>query len=157
MRNHPFRGHRPHVLIAGTAIVLGLMAFEAAQEKAPVDLPDGLPKGVPTSDFANFESPHVHPLDMTPDQSRLLAVNTGNNALEVFAIMPHGLLHERSITVGVDPVTVRARSNSEAWVVNRISDDVSIVDLNTGVVVRTLSVEDEPADVVFAGGKAFVS
>ena len=34
-----------------------------------------------------------------------------------------------SIPVGLDPVSVRARSNDEVWVVNHVSDSVSIVDL----------------------------
>ena len=42
---------------------------------------------------------------------------------------------------------------------NRVSDSVSIVDLTAGNVVATLTVGDEPADVVFAGApqRAFVS
>src|SRR5205814_5473597 len=49
--------------------------------------------------------------------------------------------------------------NEEAWVVNLISDSVSIVDLATSRVVATLATGDEPADVVFAGSppRAFVS
>src|SRR6185295_16470666 len=64
-----------------------------------------------------------------------------------------------AIPVGLDPVSVRARSNGEAWVVNQISDSVSIVDLAGLRVVATLATEDEPADVVFAGDpqRAFVS
>jgi len=56
-------------------------------------------------------------------------------------------------------VTVRARTNTEAWVVNHVSDTVSIVNLNTGVVTHTLQTDDEPADVVFAGNpqRAFVT
>lgn len=130
--------------------VVGLSAFESLEtgsNRSPV----------PASDFANFETPHVHPLDMTPDSTMLLAVNTANNALEVYLISEEGLRHSRSIPVGMDPVTVRARSNAEAWVVNRISDNISVIDLTTGFVVRTLQTEDEPADVVFAGGKAFVT
>ena len=34
-----------------------------------------------------------------------------------------------AVPVGLDPVSVRARSNTEAWVVNHVSDSVSIVDL----------------------------
>ena len=64
-----------------------------------------------------------------------------------------------SIPVGLDPVTVRARSNTEAWVVNGISDTISIVDLMSMNVVATLYPGNEPADVVFAGkpNRAFVS
>src|SRR5262249_28390173 len=49
--------------------------------------------------------------------------------------------------------------NDEAWVVNQLSDDVSIVNLQTMNVRATLHVGDEPADVVFAGNpvRAWVS
>src|SRR5262249_34978757 len=49
--------------------------------------------------------------------------------------------------------------NGEAWVVNTLSDDISIVDLAAKHTVATLRVGDEPNDVVFAGAsnKAYVS
>ena len=113
----------------------------------------------PEPEFINFETAHVHPIDLTPDGNKLLAVNTANYSLEVFDVTSSGITHRASIPVGMDPVTVRVRSNSEAWVVNAISDDISIVDLDNEVVARSLSVPNEPADVVFAGTplKAFVS
>ncbi|MBS1499706.1 MAG: beta-propeller fold lactonase family protein, partial [Bacteroidetes bacterium] len=67
------------------------------------------------------------------------------------------LLNTASIPVGLDPVTVRVRTNTEAWVVDQVSDEISIIDLATNRVVRSLITEDEPADVVFAQNKAFVS
>ncbi len=109
--------------------------------------------------FVNWESPQIHPLDLTPDGTRLLAVNTADNRLEVFAVAPGGLTHLGAVPVGLDPVSVRARSDTEAWVVNHISDSISIVDLAALNVVRTLVVGDEPTDVVFAGRpeRAFVA
>ncbi|MCH9649315.1 MAG: hypothetical protein K0U98_13830 [Deltaproteobacteria bacterium] len=109
--------------------------------------------------FVNWETPQVHPLELTPDGALLLAVNTPDNRLEVFEATGGTLSHLASIPVGLDPVTVRARTASEAWVVNQISDTVSIVDLETGHVVATLDTADEPSDVVFAGTpqRAFVS
>lgn len=108
--------------------------------------------------YTNFESSHVHPIDLTPAGTRLLAVNTPDGLLEVFGVQPGGgLVFERVIPVGLEPVTVVARSDSEAWVVNLLSDSVNVVDLNQGNVVRTLEVGDEPTDVAFANGKAFVS
>lgn len=114
---------------------------------------------VPVDQFVNYESGHVHPLDMTPDGTKLLAVNTANNSLEVFTIEGDELIHAASIPVGHDPISVRVRNNAEAWVANVISDTVSIVDLNLNVVVNTLQTENEPSDIVFAGTpeKAFVS
>ncbi len=101
--------------------------------------------------FVNWESPHVSPIDLTPDGSLLLAVNTADNRLEVFTVSVSGLVALGSVPVGLDPVSVRARTNTEAWVVNHISDTVSIVDLVTMNVTGTLYPGDEPADVVFAG------
>ncbi len=110
--------------------------------------------------FVNFESPHVHPLELTPDGTRLLAVNTADNRLEVFAVLPAQLAHIGSVPVGLDPTSVRARSNGEAWVVNHLSDSVSVVDLATLRVRATFKTQDEPNDVAFAGtttSRAFVS
>src|SRR5262245_41997602 len=101
--------------------------------------------------FVNWESPHVSPLDLTPDGSRLLAVNTADDRLEVFAVTAAGLVHLGSVPAGLDPVSVRARTSTEAWVVNHISDSVSVVSLVSMNVVATLHPGDEPADVVFAG------
>ena len=109
--------------------------------------------------FVNWESPHVSPIDLTPDGSLLLAVNTADNRLEVFTVSVSGLTALGSIPVGLDPVSVRARTDTEAWVVNHVSDTVSIVDLVTMNVTATLYPGDEPADVVFAGipERAFVT
>ncbi len=109
------------------------------------------------STFVNWETPHVHPLDLTPDLTTLLAVNTPDARLEIFNVTGALPVSTGSVAVGLDPVSVRARTNTEAWVVNHISDSVLIVDLVTQRVVRALATDDEPADVCFAAGKAFVS
>jgi YVTN family beta-propeller protein len=107
--------------------------------------------GPPTTDFTNFESHPVHPLAVTPNGQKLLALNVPDARLTVFAIGPLGALTRLDeIPVGLDPSSVAARTDGEVWVVNAGSDDVSIVDLNTGNVTRSLRVGDEPADVVFA-------
>ncbi len=135
--------------------LLGLLALSAI-DPSGINSLDG---PVPGDEFINFESPHVYPLDLTPDGQKLLAVNTADNRLEVFELSSGRLSHLSSIPVGLDPVSVRARSNTEAWVVNHISDNISIVDLNIGVVVKSINTDNEPCDVVFAGtpGKAFVT
>jgi YVTN family beta-propeller protein len=109
--------------------------------------------------FVNWETPHVHPLELTPDRARLLAVNTPDNRLEVFDVTGDRPRWIGSVPVGLDPVSVRARTNREAWVVNHISDSVSVVDIERLHVTATLRTDNEPADVVFAGSpvRAFVS
>ena len=110
-------------------------------------------------DFVNFETPHVRPLTLTPNEQYLIAVNTPDNRLEIFEIANGTPVHAGSIPVGLDPVSVSARANGEVWVVNHLSDSISIVDLSTLRVKATLATDDEPCDVVFAGQpeKAFVS
>jgi len=111
------------------------------------------------STFINFETPHVTPLVLSSDGSRLYAVNTADDRLEVFDSSGAVPVYLASIPVGFDPVSVRLRSDTEAWVVNHVSDSVSIVDLDARNVVRTIVTDDEPCDVVFAGApeRAFVS
>ena len=127
---------------------------------AALVIPCATLRSAPQSSFVNWETPHVHPLERTPDGALLLAVNTADARLEAWAIQASStapLAPAFSVPVGIDPCSVRARTATEAWVVNNISDTISIVDLATRNVVRTLSTDDEPFDVVFAGGKAFVS
>src|SRR5262249_18709985 len=64
-----------------------------------------------------------------------------------------------SVSVGMEPVAVAARTDTEVWVVNHLSDSVSVVDLSGPEprVVRTLLVGDEPRDIVFAAGRAFIT
>src|SRR5438128_820724 len=103
------------------------------------------------ADFKNFESPQVHPLALTPDGTRLLAVNSPGARLCVFDLTGDRPTLAAEIPVGLEPVSVAARSDSEAWVTNWLSDSVSVINLTTGNVIRTIDVGDEPTDVVFAG------
>jgi YVTN family beta-propeller protein len=106
------------------------------------------------ADFVAFESGPVRPLALSPDGTRLFAVNTPDNRLEIFAVAVDGsLTRESSVPVGLEPVAVAARSDAEVWVVNHLSDSVSVIDVASSPprVVRTLLVGDEPRDIVFAG------
>jgi YVTN family beta-propeller protein len=107
------------------------------------------------SSFTLFESGQVRPLALSPDKQHLFAVNTPDNRLEVFRVKNHQLIHTASIPVGLEPVAVAARTDREVWVVNHLSDSVSVVELDddatSGHVERTLLAGDEPRDIVFAG------
>ena len=114
---------------------------------------------VPPSAAGGFESPPVHPIDLAPDGVTLLSVHTPVHRLVVFDLAPPAAPVARGeVAVGLEPVTVRARANGTAWVVNHVSDSISIVDLATMSVVRTLLAGDEPTDVVFdePRGRAYV-
>ena len=110
--------------------------------------------------FANFESQQQRPICLSPDGTRLFAVNTPDGRVSVFDVSnpanPAPVLMAE-IPVGVEPVSVNALSNDEAWVVNQVGDSVSVVSVALGATVATLAAKDEPGDVVFSGGQAFVS
>jgi DNA-binding beta-propeller fold protein YncE len=105
--------------------------------------------------FTLFESGQVRPLALSPNGQFLYAVNTPDNRLEIFQVGASGLVHRGAVPVGLEPVAVAARTHDEVWVVNHLSDSVSVVRIDAGgtggAVVRTLLVGDEPRDIVFAG------
>jgi len=55
-----------------------------------------------TGAFVNFESPQVHPLDITPDGQTLLATNTADGQLEVFSLVSGLPVRRGSVQVGVE-------------------------------------------------------
>lgn len=110
--------------------------------------------------FTHFEARQMHPLTLTPDEKHLLAVNSTEGRLSVFDVSDASNVNPvlvAEIPVGLEPVSVAAPTNDEAWVVNEVSDTVSVVSLSRRIVVATLPASDEPSDVVFAKGRAFVS
>ena len=132
----------PRTALCLTAILFGLAPLPGAQTA-----------------FVNWETPHIHPLELTPNGQWLLAVNLPDNRLELFALGSGTPVPAGSIPVGLDPVSVRARTNQEIWVANQVSDTVSVIDSATRNVKATLATDDEPADILFAGSpeRAYVS
>jgi len=103
--------------------------------------------------FVNFESGHVRPLALSADGTRLFATNTPNDTLDILSVTADGLDVEYSVPVGIDPVAVALFRDEQAWVVNHLSDSISVVDVTAKPprVIDTLLVGDEPRDIVFAG------
>src|SRR5215475_15972125 len=79
--------------------------------------------------FIEFESGQVRPLAMSPNGARLFAVNTPDSTLEIFGVTSGGITLQARVPVGLEPVAVAARDDSEVWVVNHLSDSVSVVSL----------------------------
>lgn len=112
--------------------------------------------GTTTASFTLFESGPVRPLAISRDGKTLYAVNTPNATLEVFRVSGGEVEPRGSVGVGIDPVAVAVRNDDEVWVVNHLSDSVSIVDVHDVEhprITRTLLVGDEPRDIVFAGSR----
>lgn len=109
--------------------------------------------------FVNFESVPVHPIEINPYGSKLAVCNLADGKLEIFDITSGLPVPEAAVPVGLDPVSVRFRDLNQAWVVNQISDSISVVDIPTTRVLATIDTLDTPEDVVFAGNplRAYVS
>src|SRR5580698_2159129 len=95
--------------------------------------------------FVNFESSQTNPVRLSPDGTRLFAVDTPDARVSVFDVSRTNqpvLIAE--IPVGIEPVSVNPRTNDEVWVVNQESDSVSVVSVSKGIVTDTLQAKDEP-------------
>jgi DNA-binding beta-propeller fold protein YncE len=146
-------------------LVVRMLAVSACLGLLPiawVSLRSSPAKIAAAGSFTAFESGQVRPLALSLDGAHLFAINTPDGRLEVFDVGAAGLTHTTSVPVGLEPVAVGVRSDTEVWVVNHLSDSVSIVSLASTPprVVRTLLVGDEPRDIVFAGparSRAFIT
>ncbi|MEM7410208.1 MAG: hypothetical protein AAF430_08250 [Myxococcota bacterium] len=141
------RGARAAVPRAAAALLF-LLLFASAGHAQPA--------------YVLFESGPVRPVALSPNGQKLFVANTPEGHLEIFDVDAEGeLTPAGSVPVGLEPVTAVARTDSEVWVVNHLSDSVSIVDVGSTPprVTRTLLVGDEPRDLVFAGTpeRAFIT
>jgi len=93
---------------------------------------------VPLSAYVNFEGAQTNPIRLSPDGTRLFAVNTADARLSVFDVTtPSSPKLIAEIPVGIEPVSVNPRTNDEAWVVNQESDTVSVVSVAKGIVTES--------------------
>jgi YVTN family beta-propeller protein len=128
---------------------VGLLSLELASAQAQFT----------TTNFFNWETAPVHPVALSPDATRLAVCNLPDGRVELLNVSSGAPVSVASIPVGLDPVTVRFRTSSELWVLNNISDSISIIDVPTLRVVTTLTTSNQPSDLVFAGApqRAYVT
>src|SRR5947207_14995497 len=88
--------------------------------------------------YINFEGKLTRPICLSPDGTRLFAVNTADARLSVFDVThPLNPFLIAEIPVGVEPVSVNALNNDEVWVGNEVSASVSVVSVSNRMVVDT--------------------
>ncbi|MCU0796810.1 MAG: hypothetical protein MUF31_12855 [Akkermansiaceae bacterium] len=110
--------------------------------------------------YTHLEPRQQDPIALTPGGERLLTLHSTAHTLSIFDLgnpARNTPLLIAEIPLSTAPVTVKARTQDEAWIVNEGADSVSIVSLTENRIITTLRVPDEPADLLFAAGKAFVS
>ena len=131
----------------------------------PPSLAQELPqvRSTSTTPWFHFEAGAVAPLVITPDGTRLLALNPGDHRLEIYAVSGTrsslALRFEGSLFTGLEPVAIALdpADSNRAYVANQLSDSVTVVDLAERVVVGSVDVGDEPHDLAIAGGYLFVA
>src|SRR5258708_1679854 len=101
--------------------------------------------------FVNFETAPIHPIALSPSGNSLAVCNLPDNRVEFFDLSGPSPIADGNMPVGLDPVAIRFRTGEEVWVVNHISDSITILNPKTRRVIATLDTLDSPADVVFAG------
>jgi DNA-binding beta-propeller fold protein YncE len=112
----------------------------------------------PAQDYTAFEADPVRPVAVLEGSGWVLVTNTPDDYLEIFKPTPGGVERCGAVKVGLRPVAVAVVAESvaraELWVVNHVSDNVSVVDLDLATchaeVARTLQVGDEPRDIIVA-------
>src|SRR5436309_10167464 len=100
-------------------LVLGLAVLAAGLSVAPRHLISHTIRTASSAGFVHFETAQVHPAVLTPSGNRLLAVNTPDGYLRIFDVASEDHpVKVDDIAVGLEPVSVACRSDSEAWVIN---------------------------------------
>jgi hypothetical protein len=110
----------------------------------------------PSANYTLFEVDPVRPVATLATSGHVLVTNTNDDYLELLEPLGQGVRRCGAVQVGMRPVAVavirEGRHDAEVWVVNHLSDSISVVRLDTddctGSVTQTLQVGDEPRDIV---------
>ncbi|MBQ0727655.1 MAG: SMP-30/gluconolactonase/LRE family protein [Thalassolituus oleivorans] len=137
------------------------LSMSALTVHADYNLPDGVPNSFSSkANYTLFETVPVRPMTMSANGQHLYVLNTPDDRVEIYDITTSGLTPSGSVAVGMRPVAIAQAPDGDLWVVNFLSDSISVVDPDTQRVERTLLVGDEPRDIVFAGpnrDRAFIT
>src|ERR1700751_4974235 len=91
------------------------------------------------SSYVNFEGKQTSPVRLSADGTRLFAVNTPDARLSVFDVsLPSNPALIAEIPVGVEPSSVNPRTSDEVWVVNEVSDSISVVSGSQRMATETI-------------------
>jgi DNA-binding beta-propeller fold protein YncE len=112
--------------------------------------------------YTLFEADPVRPVAVLEESGWVAVANTADDSLQFFEPTPSSLRARGALKVGLRPVAVavvqESASRAQLWVVNHLSDSVSVVDLDLDTgradVIDTLYVGDEPRDIVVASDSA---
>jgi hypothetical protein len=129
------------------------LALEPSSGTSPRD------PALPADDYTLFEADPVRPVAVLASSGLVAVANTFDDFVELVRPVPGGELTRcGGARVGLRPVALAVvddRSDrAELWVVNHLSDSISVLEVDpeacTASLVETLHVGDEPRDIVVA-------
>jgi DNA-binding beta-propeller fold protein YncE len=125
----------------------------------PTSAQVAVPPPGPPPPVLNFENPTVHGVDLSPSGKLLAVCNLPDGRVEFFSTANGQLTPITSVPVGIDPVSVRFRTEDEVWVVNYISQSINVISTESYNITALIQTEPRPTDVIFAGdpNRAFVA
>src|SRR6187431_442724 len=125
-------------------------ATDTRASAAALDANNG-PKSAP---YTLFEAGPVRPIAILAD-GVVAVTNVPDDRVELFRVQHGDVTPCGSVKVGLRPVAL-AVVGAKLWVVNHLSDSVSVLAVDTercsAHIERTLQVGDEPRDIVTAPG-----
>lgn len=145
------------------------LALTASAPVAPAG--DARGSSQAANDYTSFEADPVRPIALLERSGLIAVVNAVDDYVELVSRERDGSLRAcGGVRVGLRPVALavvrEGRPSAELWVVNHLSDSISVVHVDTERCAATLSdtlhVGDEPRDIVLATARdgrqsAFVS
>ncbi len=108
--------------------------------------------------YVNFEVGPVRSIVLDEAHGRLLVLNQPGHRLAVFD--PATLVRRFEIPIGLGAASLALRPGTgEAWIVDRVSGCVQVLDLERRALVRTIRVASEPHGIAFSpdGQRAWIS
>ena len=147
---------------AATFLVPALLGCSSAADPQSADPNPGVlgaeltrEKPAKSAAYTLFEAAPVRPIAVLSDG--LVAVtNVPDDRVELFRVQRGDVTPCGAVKVGLRPVALAAVAD-QLWVVNHLSDSVSVLDIDaehcSARIERTLQVGDEPRDIVTAPGR----
>ncbi len=116
----------------------------------------------PARDYTLFEADPVRPIAVLEESGWVVVANTFDDQLELMKPLRDRMQRCGAVKVGMRPVAVavvrESRREATLWVVNHVSDSVSVVSLDMrtcqGEVIDTIHIGDEPRDLLVAKNRS---
>ena len=140
-----------------TVLFLGFPLL-ASTASAQIVGDNAVPRDQMMGRWMNFEVAMQHPFEFDPQGQIVYSINQPGSRVVARDRATQQVQWEVPMGLGLSSIRLRRGAN-QLWCVDRVAGSVSILDLGSGQVLRTIRVHAEPHDLVFdaAQTRAYVS